>query len=128
VVRRLVATDETQLFRLTNSVRSELRRKGYRTMIKTVNEKDLFGNNIKYDMIHAISRDEKTIITIRLGFLGDKHRVHISAKTSHLEDLADKLEDIGYRVVDTEEELTASAMFETRELISKIKRTLETIS
>ena len=54
--------------------------------------------------------------------------MHISAKTSRLEDLAGKLEDIGYRVVDTEEELTASAMFETRELVSKIKRTLETIS
>ena len=124
----MVATDESQLYILTNNVRQELNRKGYRTIIKTVSEKDLFGNSIKYDMIHAVSRDEKTIITIRLGFLRNRHRVHISAKTGRSENIADKLEDIGYRVAGVEEEISASAIFDTKELVSKIKKTLETIS
>ncbi|ABN70352.1 hypothetical protein Smar_1260 [Staphylothermus marinus F1] len=104
--------------------------RGYYVTRKNISEKDLMGEEKNYEIIHAVSRDEKTVITIRLEYLKDSHRLHVSTKTGQArvsEIIADKLESLGLRVHEDGKQVDASGIIKSNNLARKVKDVLDNI-
>ncbi len=108
---------------LLNRVKKVLSSRGFRVKDKHIMEKDLFSEDIReFDLIHAVSGDEKIVLTIRLNKRGN-HRVHVSTRTSRSDEkLAERLEEIGMRVQEDDEGLTAAVTTSSSELVDKINK------
>ncbi len=108
---------------LLDKVRKVLSSRGFKVRNKHIMEKDLFSGGIReFDLIHAVSGDERTVLTIRLDRNGN-HRVHVSTRTGRSDEkLAEKLEEIGMRVQEDEEGVTAAVTINSSELVDKINK------
>ena len=75
-----------------------LTRRGFRVVARDVNERDLDGVEKRFNLIHAVSRNENVVVLIRLSRSSDQHRVHITVYRELDDDLVDELESMGFRI------------------------------
>ncbi len=125
-----MVASENKREKLIRNVEEELSSSGYRVSRKTIKEKNLLGEENRYELIHAVSIDEKTIITIRLRGIEDKHRIHITTTASsniEAERKADKLESIGLRVHEEESTVTASGTVSSKNLLRRIREMIDSV-
>lgn len=122
---RMVAAEE-----INNRITSILKNMGFRTINKQIMEIDLLGNTRVARLIHAVSGDEKTIITVRM-YRDGKHRIHISINNYNnavLEKTIQQLENLGIKIHEDENGITAAAIITSNEIIEKLNRILEIVA
>ncbi|WP_245521834.1 hypothetical protein [Staphylothermus hellenicus] len=127
-MKRLVASEKKE--KIYNDVERILINRGYHVTRKNISEKDLMGEEKNYEIIHAVSKNEKTIITIRLEYLENSHRLHVSTKTGQAnisEIIADKLESLGLRVYKNGKHVDASGIIKSHNLARKVKDVLDNV-
>ncbi len=121
---RMVAAEE-----LNNRITSILKNMGFRTINKQIMEIDLLGKTRITRLIHAVSGDEKTIITVRM-YRDGMHRIHISINNNNalLEKTIQQLENMGIKIHEDEKGITAAATISSNEIIEKLNRILEIVA
>ncbi len=125
-VRKMVAAEHDKLSRALGKL---LESRGYRVRIQSVTEMNLMGKKNRLYIIHAVSNDERNIVTIRIHE-NNKNRLRISLRRRNeglRHALADKLEEAGFRVTETEEEVSGSIIGCGEYLIDKMRDTLNII-
>ncbi len=125
-VRKMVAAEHDKLSRAMGKL---LESRGYRVRIQSVTEMNLMGEKNRLYVIHAVSSDERNIVTIRIHE-NDINRLRISLRRRNeglRRILADKLEEAGFRVTETEEEVSGSITGCGEYLIDKMRDALNII-
>lgn len=123
----MVATENSAL---SNKITAVLRNKGYRVTIKRISEKNLLGEERGFHLIHAVSSDNKTIITVRISSQKDKHRLHITAhrkSKNTINEIASRLENMGFRVLGENEGVTAAGLFDSENIYGKITKAVDIV-
>ncbi len=125
-VRKMVAAEHDKLSRALGKI---LESRGYRVRIQSVTEMNLMGEKNKLYVIHAVSSDERNIVTIRIHENNiNRLRISLRRRSEGLRHtLADKLEEAGFRVTETEEEVSGSITGRGEYLIGKMKDALNII-
>ncbi len=125
-VRKMVAAEHDKLSRALGKL---LESRGYRVRIQSVTEMNLMGEKNKLYLIHAVSSDERNIVTIRIHE-NNINRLRISLRRRNeglRHTLADKLEEAGFRVTETKEEVSGSITGCGEYLIDKMRDALNII-
>ncbi len=125
-VRKMVAAEQDKLSRALGKL---LESRGYRVRIQSVTEMNLLGEKNRLYVIHAVSSDERNIVTIRIHENNiNRLRVSLRRRNEGLRHtLADKLEEAGFRVTVTEEEVSGSVTGCGEHLIDKMRDALNII-
>ena len=115
--------------RITKTLGKLLESRGYRVKIQSVTEMNLMGEKNRLYVIHAVSGDERNIVTIRIHE-NNTNRIRISLRRRNeglRHSLADKLEEVGFRVTETDDEVSGSITGRGDYLMSKMRDALNII-
>ncbi|GEM_PF-3257462 len=115
--------------RITKALGKLLESRGYRVKIQSVTEMNLMGEKNRLYVIHAVSGDERNIVTIRIHE-NNTNRIRISLRRRNeglRHSLADKLEEVGFRVTETDDEVSGSITGRGDYLMSKMRDALNII-
>ncbi|NPA98730.1 MAG: hypothetical protein GXO43_05060 [Crenarchaeota archaeon] len=115
--------------RITKALGKLLESRGYRVKIQSVTEMNLMGEKNRLYVIHAVSGDERNIVTIRIHE-NNTNRIRISLRRRNeglRHSLADKLEEVGFRVTETDDEVSGSITGRGEYLMSKMRDALNII-
>ncbi len=125
-VRKMVAAEHDKLSRALGKL---LESRGYRVRIQSVTEMNLMGEKNRLYVIHAVSSDERNIVTIRIHENNiNRLRISLRRRNEGLRNtLADKLEEAGFRVTVIEEEVSGSVTGCGEYLIDKMRDALNII-
>ncbi len=115
--------------RITKALGKLLESRGYRVKIQSVTEMNLMGEKNRLYVIHAVSGDERNIVTIRIHE-NNTNRIRISLRRRNeglRHSLADKLEEVGFRVTETDDEVSGSITGRGDYLMNKMRDALNII-
>lgn len=116
VVTRMVATE---FLSNIEKIARLLMEKGFSVTTYSIREKDLFNESREFELLKAVSASKNLVLFIRVSRALDS-RIHVYYRGSgtDLEEIADKLESLGFSIDVDERELTAS----TRTVIEEASR------
>jgi hypothetical protein len=91
-------------------LRDKLASIGFSVSANTIYEKDLFGEQHAYKFIHAVSRDESLVLTIRIDEKSGMNRLRIlfRNKGKATTEVLERLEQLGLHVYVEEDSISAT--------------------
>ncbi len=120
----------TEIPSLSNKITAVLKNRGYKVTIKKISEKNLLGEERGFHLIHAVSSDSKTIITVRISSQEDKHRLHVITHRKSknvISEIANRLENIGLRVLEEDEGVSAAGLFDSENIYGKVAKAIDIV-
>ncbi len=113
--------ETTVMDSLARDITERLKAMGYRVSGRLVREVDILTGNIKdFELIHAVSSNERLVLTIRLAANG-WNRLHLTASSNNIsESELNRLEEAGFKVHVDKAGISATLTAGSDELIRKL--------